>query len=72
MLELWIDTCRQWKKRMQEARRPILLAAETSCCWLLAAAVSVSASAMSNICQNERAGRQAGRRAAAGGHWHGK
>lgn len=39
---------------------------------LLAAAVSVSASAMSNICQNERAGRQAGRRAAAGGHWHGK
>lgn len=39
---------------------------------LLAAAVSASASAMSNICQNERAGRQAGRRAAAGGHWHGK
>lgn len=47
------------------SRNKLLLAAT-------AAAVSVSASAMSNICQNERAGRQAGRRAAAGGHWHGK
>lgn len=35
------------------SRNKLLLAA--------AAAVSVSASAMSNICQNERAGRQAGR-----------
>lgn len=48
------------------SRNKLLLAAAA------AAVVSVSASAMSNICQNERAGRQAGRRAAAGGHWHGK